>query len=497
MNENEALIDKNRGESTQTVVDVKETNLKVEELRDVTFWEMTKNLSMNIIVYLMYFFSAFMEVKFVGNTKDLKLLNGLNLGTLYRNLFVCFFYFGMTQSITINCSKSFGRKDYAKIGHQTNQVRIITFVLFLLYLVFTFSSGENMLKFIAGDKAYVKKAHEYILWTIPGVFLDIQYDTYFCYAQAQLLYLPVILSVAATVITHPTTGYIFIIKNDYGMWGVVLAYNIACLVKASVMFFYFCYFTPYPKSHIWFRKECFEWTSFKEMLLLSFSCMMILYAEYSGLNILIILSNNLAELSYSIIAIIITIVQVTFYLGLAWITTNSAMIGFYIGKNSPDNIRTTVKFSFYLLVAIIGPFLTFMFIYKKQVFFFIGHNEALASITNLDTILTITVFIQAFTILHSFFIGVLRECELVNTITYVTIAAITVFMPAICYVLVFKLELDVAGLLGGMLASYMLTSFILFGLYLTLDYEKVCERYKRKSEAKLALLDEESKLLVT
>jgi Na+-driven multidrug efflux pump len=498
MNENEGLItEKNRAVyNSETVVEIK-TLPTQENIPDVTFIEMTKNLTMNIMVYLMYFFSAFMEVKYVGNTKDLDLLNGLNLGSLFRTLFICFFYFGMTQAITINCSKSFGRKDFVKIGNQTNQVRLITFVMFLIYLIFTFTSGDEMLKFIAGDKAYVKIAHEYIIWTIPGVFFDMQYDNYFCYAQAQLLYTPVIVSVASTVISHPTLGYLFILKYNYGMWGVVMAYNLACFIKALVMFIYFFYFTPYPESHIWFRKETFEWSSFKEMFYLCLSCMIILYAEYSGLNILIILSNSLSEISYSIVAIIITIVQATFYMGLAWITTNSAMVGYYIGKNSPRNIRLAVKYSFYLLFLITAPFLTFMFIYKKDVFFFIGHNETLTKLSSLDDILTITVFIQAFTILHSFFVGILRECDLVNTITYLTIGCITVLMPVVCYILVFKLNLDVPGLLRGMLVSYMLTSIILFGLYLTLDYEKVCEKYRKRIEKKNKELDEENIPLIT
>ena len=113
----------------------------------------------------------------------------------------------------------------------------------------------------------------------------------------------------------------------------------------------------------------------------------------------------------------------------------------------------------------------------------------------LDEILTITVFIQVFTILHSFFVGILRECDLVNTITYLIVGCITLLMPVICYILVFKLNLDVPGLFRGMLISYILTSIILFGLYLTLDYEKICEKYVKKIERKNDESDEHSKPL--
>lgn len=501
MNENEGFISEQHkvAYNSETVVEIKEINeiKPLPSFPDVTFKEVTKNLFTNIMVYIMYFFSAFMEVKYVGNTKDLNLLNGLNLGNLYRTLFINFFYFGMTQAITINCSKSFGRRDFVKIGNQTNQVRIITLIMFIIYITMTFTNGENLLKLIAGEKSYVKIAEEYILWSIPAVFFDLQYDNYFCYAQAQLLYTPVIVSVVSTVVSHPFLGYLFILKYNMGMWGVVMAYNLSCFIKASVMFIYFIYFTPYPESHIWFRKETFEWSSFKEMLYLSLSCMILLYAEYSGLNILIILSNSLSEISYSAVAIIIPIVQVTFYMGLAWITTNSAMVGYYIGKNSPRNIRLVVKYSLYLLLGFLSPFLTFMFICKKDVFFFIGHNETLSKLGSLDEILTITVFIQAFTILHSFLVGILRECDLVNTITYLTVSCITVLMPIICYVLAFRLNMDVLGLISGMCISYILTSIILFGLYLSLDFEKVCQNYMKKIERKKVEDDEDSKQLIT
>lgn len=498
MSENEGLIsEKPKGAyNSETIVEIKSLPSQ-ENFPDVTFKEVTQNLVVNILVYIVYFFSAFMEVKFVGNTKDLNMLNGHNLGSLYRTMFIQFFYFGMTQAITINCSKSFGSRDFIKIGNQTNQVRIITLVMFIIYVTMTITSGDEILKSIAGEKAYVKIALEYILLTIPAVFFDIQYDNYFCYAQAQHLYTPVIFSIGSTVISRPILGYLFILKYNYGMWGVAMAYNLSCFIKTLVMFIYFTYFTPYPQSHIWFKKEIFEWQSFREMLYLSLSCMILLYAEYSGLNILIILSNSLSEISYSIVAIIIPIIQVTFYIGIAWITTNSTMVGYYIGKNSPKNIRLVVKYSFCLLFLLLTPFITSMFIYKKDVFFFIGHNETLTKLKTLDEILTITVFIQVFTILHSFFVGILRECDLVNTITYLIVGCITLLMPVICYILVFKLNLDVPGLFRGMLISYILTSIILFGLYLTLDYEKICEKYKKKIERKNDQSDEDSKPLNT
>ena len=117
----------------------------------------------------------------------------------------------------------------------------------------------------------------------------------------------------------------------------------------------------------------------------------------------------------------------------------------------------------------------FILCYKEMTVFF-SESEDVVNSKDLLGLFFISAFTQVFDTLQNEFQAALRGLEILDVLTYAMFSVFLVFMPAMAFVLAFKVGLDVAGILLAELMSYCLMFCVLcYWLCWRVDVEKLCE----------------------
>jgi len=336
------------------------------------------------------------------------------------------------------------------------------------------------------DIVYIDLASKLVIYSLPSVFFDLQTEAYMNYSESRLTYRPIVICYSVVAVIHPMFCYYFISHLNLGVVGVAICSNLTNFIKMSIYITYFSFNNDYPETNtLCCQKEVFEWKSFREIFFLSLTCAVIFYTEMSGFNIQAILVNKLSELSYAKYIMWITLSEIPYSLSLAWMTTNSVMVGYYIGLNSPKNVAKFVSLSFYLMLIICIPLLIFLYIFRYPLLRFISEYEPVNEGKDMDFILMSFVLSQIFNMLHLFYVGVLRGCEKLFNVTLATIGVFTIILPFISYYFMFKLQMDI---LGGIIASaicYFIITCLSYIFYLFIDYKEVCDSFAKLEAERL------------
>lgn len=445
----------------------------------VNFINIFKNLIPNILNQFMHFLVNIIFTHYLGNSKDLSLLTGVTFGLIYNNLFLYFLVFGVIQGIAVFCPNAFSQRDFELLGTQINQVRLLVFAMFGLFMILTFSIGRFILIILAGngvDDHFISVAYKYILYTMIGNFFEIQFEIYCKYCETQLFYSPIVQSLIVSIVVNIISCSLFINYFSLGVFGASLVFNVTNVGKFLFIFISLLKNNPYPQSNFFINSHCFEYSSFLEVTKVCFYSMIICYFEFIGFSFSNLFSVNLSESSYAKYIVISNIYLFTYPVGLGVNNTVTIITSYFYALKEKDNIIKTLNYIIFFSTIIILPFWIFFMIFWSQICKFFCNIESIYLSNDLFWSLLLNFFIQLFDNFQNAYQGVLRGFEILQIISYSMFVLFLIVLPGGTYIFAFVLHLDVIGIFIAEIMSYSAQFVILaYWFYYQVDIDELCK----------------------
>ena len=313
----------------------------------LTLCEFLDNLLPNILAYLLYYFIFIVENHFIGQTDDNKLISSIFAAQTYCNLTILALGWGMCQVIHTICSKSFAKNKINLLGIQVNQVRIIVTAYYILISFINYFFAGHILTLCTGNNSQI--SHDFIKLLTPSLFFNLHYEIYCKYFEVHLVYMPVNISLVITAIVHPINCWFFISYLKMGMLGVAICSTIIEFLRCAFLCIYALWFNPYPDSHIFFDMNVFN--NFWKTTIITIKFGLIEFIENIGITILNLLSARLSLIVVGLNRSLANISHISRGTSFGICETNTILVGYYVGKNDPKNVKRVLNMS--LLVGLV------------------------------------------------------------------------------------------------------------------------------------------------
>ena len=433
-------------------------------IEKVDSYNILLNLLPNIFNQLMHFLVNIIFGHFLGSVNDIPLLNGVNFGIIYNNIFLYFISFGIVQGMAVFCPNSFSQKNYNLIGIQTNLVRIIVLCVFTIFFFITLFFGKSLLCLLSGsnDEHFIDIAYTYVLYSEIGNFFEMYFSIHSKFCESQLFYKPIVHTLIISIIANFIMCFLFISYFHLGERGAALAFDITNILKFIYIFCAVNYVNPYPQSNFWFKKEILDFTIFKEVFKICFMSMLITYSEYLGYALSNIFSVRLSQLSYATYNVIGNVYLITYPISLGVNNTVTILTSYFFGLKQKNNIvKSTLYIIFYSFLMNVPIWGIFTFFRKGMTRFF-SESKEIYEKNDLLSLYIINSCTQIFDTLQNALQGQLRGIEILDILSYGTFIIFLIGMPSFNYFFAFTCGWDVKGVFASELVSYFLMFALLF-----------------------------------
>lgn len=140
-----------------------------------SFWLICKRSTPTILTMIFFQMVQLMNIFFVGHQSS-ELLAGVGLGNMLLNVLVFAVTMGLNGTIETFVAWSYGRGDKMMCGLHLNRARVVvTSVIIPVMILFLFI--DKILINLQQDPEIAMIARNYCVWSIPGWFCNVQFDT--------------------------------------------------------------------------------------------------------------------------------------------------------------------------------------------------------------------------------------------------------------------------------------------------------------------------------
>jgi Na+-driven multidrug efflux pump len=461
---------------------------------DVTMKLAFYNLLPNILIPLMFNLIGNFESHFIGRTKDVSLYDSLGLGQMYSYLFLYYTCGGINETLLIILPKSFGNKEYKQMGTQTNQIRIITYSLFIIMTLMTvFLSRYILLLLAGGETGYINEARLYTLYTIPGFFFEINLDIYSKYSESHLKNAPVVTAVLLGAVIHPILCWTCVEVYKLRMVGIAIAFNIATFVKLIYIMSYMMILNPFHESHQMPDRKTFKWKQIWVYTKLSIVTMFTHIAEVIGETFNGVVAARLYSKDFAKYIVLYNITNINDSFTVGYMNTASLLVGNFVGAFLPKNVRKSILYLFYYFIIIYLPLIILTLIFQTEILKFYNAKEDIYLSHDLPIYLNYFTIHLVLAVFSQFLVGVLRGLNHVTVPMYVTIALDIGFMPVASAIFALVYGMGLGGIVLSKILTYVLTTICwVYYFIFHVDIIESCAEYKEQNEEYLATIREDT-----
>lgn len=163
-------------ESTDIKFDIITHSDKLNSEVIVNCLHITKLLLTICSTLLTYCVNLLLEGHFIGDLGDLELNKAFNVYLIIKSIFYSAFLYGMLEGLIVISSKSFGDRDFTKMGYELHYVVIISYssliIGHILYSIFS----KQILIFIAGGQLkYLDQLDLATQILFVSIYIDLMY----------------------------------------------------------------------------------------------------------------------------------------------------------------------------------------------------------------------------------------------------------------------------------------------------------------------------------
>jgi putative MATE family efflux protein len=468
-----------RSENSTNIESIAQLPESPKEEKLISFFEVAMNLLANILTTIMFYMIGLIETHFIGLTKDIVLYDSIGLGVLYNNMLVLFICIGFADTIALLCPKSIGSGNLKLASIQINQIRFIVNTFFILISIFNICFSSNLLTIFEADNEISKQASMYVKYTIPAIFMEANFEIFSKYAESHVHYKPVIIGFIIAICIHPFLCYLLIINFNLGIKGAAIASNITTTIKLIYIGLYFYKVNPFPSSNKLPNKEVFRINKLWSIFLLSLITMIQYVTDIVGGCFNNIIAAQLPVTSYAKFIILLNIANINDAISYGSMNTASILIGQFVGTNSVENIKRTIKYLCMLSFCVYIPLLTLIIIFKGFFFTFMNSDINISQSSDLNHVMVPFFLYMIFLHIHYLSVGVMRGYNIVKFPFYITVISLIGIMPIFSYFLAVLENMDIFGITYSQVISHILLCLIWFIYFkYKVNIKIICETYQ-------------------
>mmetsp|Transcript_21645 Transcript_21645/g.26587 ORF Transcript_21645/g.26587 Transcript_21645/m.26587 type:complete len:192 (-) Transcript_21645:1288-1863(-) len=140
-----------------------------------SFWLCVKRSTPTILTMVFFQMVQLLNIFFVGHVSS-DLLAGVGLGNMLLNVLVFAITMGLNGTIETFVAWAYGKGEYKMCGTHLNRARVVvTAVISPVIILFLFI--DKILIGLQQDPEIAEIARNYCVWTIPGWFCLVQFDS--------------------------------------------------------------------------------------------------------------------------------------------------------------------------------------------------------------------------------------------------------------------------------------------------------------------------------
>ena len=426
-------------------------------------------LELNII-------SQMINVYFIGNLNDPKMLGSLGVALLWVNCLSYTIFISLNTGLVTLSAQAFGKKDYQLTGLYFQRGCVINLVfLFFSLLILLFS--RPILKLFGFDEVIVDHSMEYIHYSIPSFFFYAYYDIGKNFLQIQKIFNVQAVIQSISAILQFIVAYIMIDIYGLNLKGAGLSRSFSDCLNFVMIYAYIYYRNPTPETWFpWSREALKGW---KNYIVVSVTIALTFYLESLCYEILTIMAGNLPKPEDLASHVAMANFSSLFFFiafGLSIVMQN--FVGNAMGSGNPNKAYILTKIGV-MLNGILCVFLfAFMIIFRGFLARFFTEEEdvveILVDLIKIYAILTIADYTQIF------FAGVMKGIGKEHQALQMYMIVYYIIGIPICYVMAFIFGLRIIGLwIGWAITLYLIAIVLGICIYRT-DWEIQCNEVRER-----------------
>jgi len=486
------LIEEQNLQDTE-ITDFNENSNEDEEDYTSMFY-ILKNLAPNFGSAFFYYIIGFLETHFIGQQKDVELLDGIGLALTYTTLLFYNQGLGISEALAVLCSKCNGSKNYKMINIYTKQARFLTFIYSLLYFIINLTVLDKLLYFLAPNAAVINISRTYILWTMPSLLLELLFEVTAKFGESQLTYKPVIFGLISALIVNPVLCYFMLSYFKLGVWGCIITTNVTSVVKILVITFTLNFLVKRSEeekesSGIFDFKDFFK--DFKKNVIIVITCVWCTFMGSGGQAITGFIAVQLGVIEYAKYIVLMNMTNIFVILQYSLYNTCCILVGNLVGINKPKEIKILMR-NFFIITTVITSMTVLMInVLHGPITFFFSELDDIQGDSILFEIVILTVG-EMLNCYQQVSNGLVIGLEKIKRASLVAFICYFFILPSLSYLFGIYFDFGLMGIMFAFLTCHVFGSATLGVIIWFLDLQKCCIEYKITSQLELEV--EEKKL---
>lgn len=296
----------------------------------------------------------FLKSKFTGDQRT-NAIDALGICHIYYNCFLRSLAMGIVVVFETLGSNAIGARKFRLLGLYFQKIQFLAYSLAILSLIIHFFIFDKLIGLLKLDAEVMSPVREYMSIFIFSILFEVQSDLNFVYINVIGKSYFNLISIIVPTILH--TFWCFLILKIFGLGIQSLAF-VMIFTQFTIMSIgssYIYILKPLKESIFFFSKETFQ--ELGQILKMSASSCLMLFFEWCGMEVLVIVAILISKVDYSAYVILINLFQILLYCGYGFQIATVFIVARELGKG---NSRNTKNWS--LTIAVMGFSINFILI---------------------------------------------------------------------------------------------------------------------------------------
>jgi len=457
----------------------KPNNNEEDEIKPVSYF--LKNMASlaipNTLNGIAWMIQSLIGIYFAGLLNDVKLLDGMSLGTTWVGIAGFSIICGLASAMDTFVSQAYGRQDFIACGLVLNKAFAIVGTMSLPCIILVWSS-KIIFSLVGIDKEVVLYSYNYSMSIIPSMILYAPQIIIEKFLIGQQISKPQMIFQIINAVLFPLYCYIGVFTFNLGLYGIAVAKTFASIAYIGMMIAYIQITKCCEKAIIKPTQDIFYgWSEYLKVALPSLLMICLEWWSYEILNLvsgkigIVALASNTIGINYANVI----------YLCCAGVgSASGTLVGNSIGEHKINNAKTYVAVgtgSTLLLMGILNSGL----IFNKHFFarFFTTDPEV---VHVLETLIYFVAMLELFDGTQGTLGRILFGMGLQNKASMINLVAYWAIMIPLGIIFGLYLEWDVYGIYSACIISGSIVVMGFSYLLCKADWEQIIKLADERTE---------------
>ena len=373
----------------------------------------------------------------------------------------------LNEGLISRASQAYGAKNSRLVGLCFHRALIINSILFIPCALLLYFSDEIclMMKYEAQTAYYVQKQ---LSLSIPAIFILMVFNTMSSYLNACKIFGAPAVTGAAGTFLFWISAYFTIEKENMGVAGAALSFNIMYVFCAMCLFVYIKWHNPAPGTFFFFHLDSFKelWSQFKYELLVG----SMIYLEWTHNEIIVLLAGTLSTVEYAALGIVNANIALLYSFPVSFAGVVLSHLGNAVGEKNERKVKRILKAAV-LCISVVVLFVEIYlgFFTRTVMKLYVNDPATVAQAVRIMRLYMIQIPFEFLQIVLSSglrAIGKERTGTVIMLVTYYCVGLPT--SVTFCYVVKWGVE----GLMIGPIVSQIVLVTVLLIIYSKVDLNK-------------------------